>query len=385
VLEFMHKHFLKSYQEKQSRFDTLLLTGRYNCISSAVLYAILGTAVGLEVGGVNTVEHVFCSIRIGDEHIDVETTNAYGFDPGTKTEFLDDFGRATGFAYVPPGDYRDRLSIDIIGLFSILLQNRFASAESSGRYAEAVGLAVDRWVLLGEGQGPAFEDLIIRMLNYGTMFSRAGREEKALAWAELGTSVYGPHPKWNDFVDGVANNLLIKLLRRGSSAGARSRFEELKPRLSAEPAATMELMVSDYELVEALNKVKSGGADSEFLAVLNKSRLDGVVSAVRMRNIEVDWHLYKINQIVDEEGWGEGWHAAEKVISETGSSPLLEKARRIYRSNYKAELYNAAADAYNSRSYDEAHYIVEEAMLEFPDESIFRSLLLNIERAISGL
>ncbi len=194
VLEYMHKNFLGSYRLKQTRIDTLLETGGYNCVSSAVLYSILATAVGLDVSGVNTSDHAFCSVRIDDKQIDVETTNIYGFEPGTRIDFHDNFGKTTGFSYVPPGNYRDRNRIDILKLFSLIIQNRIADVESAGRYSEAVGLAVDRWVLLGGSRGQEFEDLVTRMLNYGTLLSRAGREADALDWAKLAVQVYGTAP-----------------------------------------------------------------------------------------------------------------------------------------------------------------------------------------------
>lgn len=383
VLEFIHNRFLKSYREHQSSLEVLLGSGRFNCLSSAVLYTILGTAVGLDVSGVNTIDHAFCSVTTAGGQIDVETTNPYGFEPGTRIDFHDGFGKTTGFAYVPPSNYRNRTSINKKRLFSLLLQNRIAAAESRGRYYEAVGLAVDRWVLLGGGEGAEFEDLIIRMLNYGTVLSRAGREEEALAWIEKGVAAYGPHPKWDDFTEGVVNNLLIKLMRSGQLEKARNRIDELKPVLTAGAALKLERMVADSELVAALDAVKAGGSDEQFQAVLDKTKRDGLVSAARIREIAVVYRIDILNIIAGEEGWLAAWRAADDAVSELGSGPQLQRARRIYRENHRAELYNAAADAYNRGSYLEAEEIVLAAMVVFPGEAVFRSLLRNIERVLS--
>ncbi|MDR0452590.1 MAG: hypothetical protein LBH15_06060, partial [Treponema sp.] len=59
VLGFTHRKFLKGYAETQTRLDEIVNTGRYNCVSSAVLYAILATAVDLDVQGVMTRDHAF--------------------------------------------------------------------------------------------------------------------------------------------------------------------------------------------------------------------------------------------------------------------------------------------------------------------------------------
>ena len=382
VLEFMHERYLSRYIEPQSRLDVLFSTGRYNCLSSAVLYTILGTAVGLEVSGVSVTDHAFCLVRAGGQEIDVETTNPYGFDPGTKIEFQNAFGEATGFVYVPPGNYRNRSSLNILQLFSLLLQNRIADAEASGLYADAVGLAVDRWVLLGSGSGMVFEDLITRMLNNGALLSRSGREEEALSWAERGIRGYGPHPKWDDFVDGVTNNLLIKLLRQGRLTQARSRLDSLSPRLSPAARLDLDLMVSDSEIIAALEAVKDGGSEADFTAALDYARGEKVLSVGRIREIELNWRLYTINNIAGTEGWAAAWEAAEEAVRVMGESPQLQRASRIYRENYKAQLYNAAVAAYNSRNFDTSLSLINEAIIEFPTEPVFQSLLRNIEDAL---
>ncbi|MDR3174091.1 MAG: hypothetical protein LBU19_07570, partial [Treponema sp.] len=62
----MHREFLRSYSAMQTRLDTLLSNGRYNCVSSAVLYLILARSQGLDVRGVAARDHAFASLRQGD-------------------------------------------------------------------------------------------------------------------------------------------------------------------------------------------------------------------------------------------------------------------------------------------------------------------------------
>ena len=383
VLEFIHDNFLKSYSLKQTRFDTLLENGRYNCVSSAVLYAIAGTAVGLDISGIMTVDHAFCTVNLGLEDADVETTSPYGFAPGTKKEFLDAFGETTGFAYVPPRNYRDRKPIDLLHLFSLILSNRMSDAESAGKFPEAVELAVDRWILLGGNSGQAYEDLIDRMINYGVYLSGKGKEAEALEWAQLAVAAHGDHFKWRDFTDSAANNLLVRLIRSGDIAEARIRLEELKPRLSEEVAGRMDLSISDAELLDALSRVEAGGPEADFYAALSAAEEKGVLPPQRTREVEVVWRLEKIQQTARLQGWSAAYEETKTVIGELGSDSQLEKALRVYRENRIAEMYNAAAAAYNAGGFAEAAKIADDALVEFPAEPRLLKLKAAAVKALS--
>ena len=89
ALTFLHRNLFTSYSVEQTRVDTALQTGVYNCVSSAVLYTIIARSVGLSVNGVRTADHAFCSILANGQQVDVETTNPWGFNPGAKKEFSD--------------------------------------------------------------------------------------------------------------------------------------------------------------------------------------------------------------------------------------------------------------------------------------------------------
>jgi hypothetical protein len=252
----MHRRFLKSYSEHQTRLDQLLSSGRYNCVSSAVLYMLLASSVGLEVTGVMTRDHAFVTVNAGTELIDVETTNPYGFDPGNRREFHDGFGRTTGFAYVPARNYRDRTSINQLELVSLILHNRIVEAESRNRYAEAVALALDRAALLSAQRGvpdaPFFEapekDLMDRLYNFGAALIRGGKEEEALRWAACAGARY-PGTRWQEMTFAALNNLLGKHIRAQRITEAREALSLHAPSLNPGNLAKLDALVLDAELL----------------------------------------------------------------------------------------------------------------------------------------
>jgi hypothetical protein len=280
ILEYMHKNILKSYSLYQSGVDTMLSTGRYNCVSSAVLYMVLCESAGLDVSGVITRDHAFALLHLGAESVDVETTNPYGFDPGNRREFHDDFGRLTGFAYVPARNYRDRQTITPIELVSLIVSNRIAELETRNRFSEAIPLAVDRAALLSliasdaGAPDPLFgnpkDDLLDRLLNYGATLLNSGREEDCLRWAAFASARYPPErssdeTRWQEHIMAAVNNRIVKFTRAGSFTEARNFLDAQRSALSA---------VNYAELDAILRTNRATDFHNRFAAAWNRRNYD---------------------------------------------------------------------------------------------------------------
>ena len=85
----MRKEFLKTdstndlagYDWYQSRLSTLLESGKYNCISSAILYIVLARYFDMPAKGVALPSHAFVQMTAPDKKIiEIETTAKTGFD-----------------------------------------------------------------------------------------------------------------------------------------------------------------------------------------------------------------------------------------------------------------------------------------------------------------
>jgi len=165
ALAFLHKNLLTTYAVLQTRVDTTLDTGVFNCVSSAVLYMIVARSVGLSVSGVRTSDHAFCTVLVNGQQVDVETTNPDGFNPGAKKEFTDSFGKITGFRYVPPGHYGDRRAIGEKELLSLILYNRVSEYGDARFFRDALQPAVSAYALIGSEEmrgvmGVAFSNYV---------------------------------------------------------------------------------------------------------------------------------------------------------------------------------------------------------------------------------
>jgi tetratricopeptide (TPR) repeat protein len=395
ILIWMHRRYLKSYSLLQTRLDTLLSGGRYNCVSSAVLYLVLGTAVELEIRGVMTRDHAFAALRAGDQWIDVETTNPYGFDPGNRKEFHDQFGKATGFAYVPAKNYRDRAAISPLELISLIFSNRVTELERQNRFAEAVPLAISRMGLLSgggtsggaaAGDAPSFfedprRDLMNRLFNFGAFLLKRGREDEALRWAALAGPQYPDAERWQEFTLAAANNRMIRQIRAGRFAEARDQLNLLSPALASDAFTRLDTALTDAELTDGAAKIKSAEEAARVLAAIDRAEARRILSAGRTGELRVFAVEKTAALFAAVKDWPGAIAWLEEALDRYGPSPPLAQSLENARSNLAVDYHNRFAAAWNRRNREEAERILEEGLTRFPGN---RQLLADkavVERA----
>ena len=392
ILSFMHRNILRSYSLYQTQVDTIFTNGRFNCVSSAVLYMIFCEALDISVWGVMTRDHAFVTIPIGELEYDVETTNRYGFDPGNRKEFHDTNGNVTGFAYVPPQNYRDRQKIGQIELISLILNNRIADHERQNRYADAVPVAIDQAALLAgnalavnegtESWGHLFEDprktLMDRLFNYGAMLLRAGREEDCLYWAAAASPLYPDNERWQEFTLAAVNNNVTKLIRASRLPEARNFLEEYKSLLADSEYSRIDTAIVDTELLGNANRIRTAAEGDAVVSAIVQARSGGRITENRAAEL-ITFAIQKTAAALSAapaRDWRSALNYIENAIARFGSNRELDQTLRTLRSNLAADYHNRFAAEWNRRNYDEAERILNEGLSEFPDD---RQLLSDRE------
>jgi len=392
ILSFMHGNILRSYSIYQTRVDTIFLNGRYNCVSSAVLYMILCESAGIRTSGVITKDHALVTVHIDGEDIDVETTNRYGFDPGNRREFHDQFGRLTGFTYVPARNYRDRQTIGKIELVSLILSNRISDLERQNRYADSVPLSIDRaTLLLGNALAVTPEayssealftdprkELMDRLHNYGAWLLRANREEDALRWADAASSKYPEPDRWQDFIFAAVNNRIARFKRENKIADARNFLESRKAVLTEANYTMLDMVVLDSELLTSANQIRTAAEGNAVLTAVVQARDSGKVDETRAAEL-ITFAIQKTASVLSAAP-ARDWRAAIRYIEDSierfGRNREVEQSLRTYRSNLAVDYHNRFAAEWNKRNYDEAERILLEGLAELPDD---RQLLVDME------
>src|SRR5436190_15042481 len=79
LLRFLHAGPMKGgYAAGQTKLSVILRTGKFNCVSSAVLFNALASDLGMTVDAVRKPNHVYSRVRVNGKWLTVETTNCKG-------------------------------------------------------------------------------------------------------------------------------------------------------------------------------------------------------------------------------------------------------------------------------------------------------------------
>jgi tetratricopeptide (TPR) repeat protein len=161
----------KGYQSEQTDLHVLLDSGKFNCVSSAVLYTVTGQRLGIDVRAVELPEHVFSVLVTRDRKIDVETTASNGFD-------MDPMRRDGPAKTNRPS--AKRREVGPPGLAGIIAFNHGVALARDKRYAESI-----RAYILAIGLDPDNRDAVTCMVanfdRWTRELAKSKKFEKAMA------------------------------------------------------------------------------------------------------------------------------------------------------------------------------------------------------------
>ncbi len=378
VLEYMHRAMLKTYSETQTRIDTLLRNGTYNCVSSAVLYLILGTASGLNVSGVNTKDHAFCSVEISGTWIDVETTNKYGFDPGKKKEFKDSFGNTTGFSYVPPGNYGMRTSLDAKGLLSLILHNRIAEYERQSRFDLASGLAADRYAFLATQD--AYRDMMRSFSNFAAYLNSRGQYDRALGFIDSVRGRYGKDNSLAEVLAVIVHNYVLEAVNAFRFDRASAMLEKRAADSDINPSVAQELrrIIGEKQISRAVETLPFDDA----LSALESAYAQRTIQEAAYKNYARYLYSKEAARIAKQNGFFEAGRFLLELKGNSASDAILKEQGMVYIKNHIAQVHNTFADLYNAKRFEEARSFIEKALSQLPDEETFKRDLQFLNKTV---
>ncbi|MBN2351924.1 MAG: hypothetical protein JXD23_05085 [Spirochaetales bacterium] len=228
LLSFLHEKYLVRYAATVTGLDRILDAGLFNCVSSSVFFLIAADALGIPASGVRTSDHAFVKVSVDGASFDVETTSRYGFDPGRRRDFLDEFGRTTGFVYTPPTNYADRTNIGRTEILSLILINRVSTLVGEKDFTGAIGVGVDLFELV---KNEETMNILLGVFSESARYALdAGRFEAGYTILGRAGALYGDFDRLRtlkaSFAREWANRLVEKKAFAEAEAAARRAYAE---------------------------------------------------------------------------------------------------------------------------------------------------------------
>jgi tetratricopeptide (TPR) repeat protein len=179
ILEFMHRRILAAgFEPDGTSLATALDNGRFNCVSSTVLFLSLARGCGLEVEAVAEPAHVFCRLSLEQGGCDVQTTDPRAFQTSEHS-----VSRAA-----------ETRPLSEAGILALVYYNTGVTRLARGEFAQALS-ANQRALRLDPEHREARANLLAAYNNWAIESVREGKYRQALDLVRQARSYAKDEPK----------------------------------------------------------------------------------------------------------------------------------------------------------------------------------------------
>ena len=240
LLKWLHDNAMSvGYEEKQTDLTTVLETGRFNCVSSATLYNIVGRRLGLDLRAIEVPDHAFSILYVGSKHADVETTNALGFNPTRDPRILERFKDQTGFRYIPDRHADKRREVSDTGLFALTCYNHGVFHTQEKDYPEALA-DFFRALSLDPELTSAIQNVLGVFANWSRELAEDGQFEQAVAVVSTGlrlapedqSLLHNRKVAWQQWalaeIEGNRRESALTVLRKAAKVAPDDGFDQMQ-------------------------------------------------------------------------------------------------------------------------------------------------------------
>ena len=378
VLKLLYRDYLVSYNFDQTKTDVALETGLYNCVSSALLYMAAAKACGLDVRGQRTTQHAFCSIYVPGQKagqlkkIDVETTNPYGFNPGSR-ETIENESKIKKYYVVPKKFYSNRQEVSDRVFVGVIAANICSDCIKSGDYVRAVPLGAARYETARMEKSKAVSDVRQEFDILAANYVNLNPESAAVYfdvvdWYTRFVERWGVTDFLQKNMDSAFNNLLVLCSKEGNYPLAVEGFEKYKSYVSPKQISKTEEIKADILFATET----SGHPYEEQILIINDLLQSDDYQSVAFQNrgnlyLENAW-LMILNDYMNQKDYKTGLLKSDEALVQLPQSAKVKNMKQYFYSNSIAIIHNNFAKQANAGHYEEALKILDEGLKDFPDD-----------------
>lgn len=228
VHDFLHARLLTGgFRETATTVEAAFDAGRFNCISSVILFRIVAERFGLRVHGVEVPGHAYAVVETSAGAVVVQTTCPAWFAVlGDEQQRRAALQHTLGARVAADAD-RDPAAgrrLNDVGLIAVVLYNRGLDHLEAGRYAEA--LAANRAALeLDSHNTTARTNLLATVNNWSLAEFKAGDAAAALKLLEQGLTVAPDYELFHENLIAVYQQTLARNTAASQSAQHRTALQ----------------------------------------------------------------------------------------------------------------------------------------------------------------
>lgn len=385
ILLLMYENILNQYKRNETTMQAAFLNGTYNCVSASVIFMALAKAANLNTTGQITPNHAFCTLKTENKTIDVETTNPYGFNPGTKKQ-LPSANNSVKYAVVPARYYRARKEAGDRMFVSLIAKNLCSTYNDKNNFTKAVPLACKRADFLNgasdQEQNAALDDLYLLCSNYAALLSRSGQSRNALDWLDTVFEKRGYNASLLKTYNDIAYNTAAELCNKGQYKTAALILESRKSYLTSANINEIEHMVIATELNE---ETKPLAADEALIYLKNKlsENTAQIQNPKIQKTIQSLYEYYVQIKVNDEQKNGRYINAAQiarENLKIFPQSSIIKNLSEQALKNHAISVHNNFAESANKKDYEQARKILLEGLFQNPASSILKNDLRTLEQ-----
>jgi tetratricopeptide (TPR) repeat protein len=376
LLTFLHAGpMAKGYQSEQTLLHTVLDDGKFNCVSSAVLYTVLGKRLGLELRAVElpgtefAPGHVFAVVLDGQDRLDVETTNKLGFNPKRDEATLKKLQKPGDEVYDPKKHKGKVREVGDLGLVAIIYYNRGVLLAKQKKHHEGV-LACFSALCLDPDSPSAVNNATAGLANWGKALTEGGKYEQALDVLAAGLAIAPGEDIFRTNTIAAYDAWAKSRADKEDWAGAVGVYEKGLVQFPGDKHLAGNAKVYWYRRAEYL---LADGKDDAAVAACRQAAAALPREKAHFLEAEADLYRQAGSKLAKAGNWPEAIALAEQGMGKVGERP--QELLRNYRNGLYLNWSNAHAE---KKEFEKALKVLQKGMTADPKEKRFRNNVVAV-------
>lgn len=385
ILDFMYENVLLEYSTKVTTINDALHSGKYNCVSSSVLYLAFAKASGIDARAQRTPNHCFITVYVDGKKIDVETTNPRGFNPGTK-QMISSGKAGTSYAIVPKKDYAKRAEVTDRMAVSLIARNLSSFANDANNYFRSIPPAVSRYYFLftesDTENNDSRKDLDTVCRNYAAFLQNRKMFFDSMMWIENVINEFGLTENLASVYDDCIYNSVLYFSESNNLEQATEIYNERKDLISQKTAdEIINILLASYI---NQNKDSFTTADEEIIFYRNLTETveikDNPQLIKKINAYQENAWAKKIVPAINSEKFLEAASLCDEALTYLPDSTKIKNYKSQSMYNYSVAVHNSIVPLVNRGKIEDAKKILKEALEVYPESQLLKSDWLHINR-----